>query len=185
MRIQKPGCDARIESPEEITVKKRQRRGRLTGMKASELFFRICRDLEELSEYISRIEEERLIRAGDPPGALAYLGDYNYTTLVEIRNRDGISPDFEIDSAIVDEFQHALDRYLDTYAPGAADLKCYVLNISLYLTFIAKKPLHPPEVPFSGDILIVKKGKSFYCSGKRRFTGDDPSLCRYCVCRPQ
>lgn len=154
-------------------------------MKASELFLRIRRDLEDLSAYTSRIEEERLIRAGDSPGVLTYLGDYNYATFVEIRNRDEISPDFEIDCVIVEEFRHVLDRYLDTYAPEAADLKRYVSNISLYLTFIAKRPLHPPEVPFSGDSSIVKRGESFYCSGKRRFIGDDPSLCRYCACRSQ
>jgi len=154
-------------------------------MKASELLFCIRRDLEGLSEYILQIERERLIHAGDPPGVITYLGNYNYATLIEIRNRNEVFPDFEIDSAIVDEFGHVLDRYLDIYAPGAADLKRYISDISLYLTFIAKRPLHPPEMSFSGDISIVKNGEFFYCSAKRRFIEDDPSLCRYCVCRPQ
>jgi uncharacterized protein (UPF0305 family) len=157
---------------------------RIPDMKASELFSQIRGDLIEVSGYIAQIEEARRTRARDPPGTLTYLGDYNYATCTEILSRDVITPDFRIDRGSVEKFELALDRYLDTYAPGNKELKRYASSVSLYLTFIAKKPLHPPEVPFSEEICIVKNGEFYYCSGKARFLQDPSSLCRYCVCRP-
>jgi len=152
-------------------------------MNASGLLSRICRDLRNLPEYIARIERERQAVGKDPSGVLSLLGNYNYATYSEICGRERISPDFEIDPTIVEEFENALDVYLDTYAPGKTDLKRYVSNISLYLTFIVKRPLHPPGVPFSENIRIVKNGDLYYCSGKKRFLDDPSSICRYCVCR--
>ena len=87
-------------------------------MKASELFFRIRRDLGGVSGYIAQVEDTPRARTRDPPGTLTYLGDYNYTTCAEILNRDGITPDFEIDPGTVEEFSHALDRYLTRMLPG-------------------------------------------------------------------
>jgi uncharacterized protein (UPF0305 family) len=152
-------------------------------MNASGLLNRIRGDLGNLSEYIAWIERVRQAGGKDPSGIISLLGDYNYTTYTEICHRDGVSPDFKLDPATVEEFENAMDVYLTTYAPGKADLKCYVSNISLYLTFIAKRPLHPPGVPFSDEIRIVKNGDFYYCSGKKQFLDDPSSLCRYCVCR--
>ena len=152
-------------------------------MNASELLSRIHRDLSSLPEYIARIERVQQAGAKDPSRILSILGDYNYATYTEICYRYEVSPDFKIDPTTVEEFENALDVYLDTYAPGKTDLKCYVTNISLYLTFIAKRPLHPPGVPFSDEIRIVKNGDFYYCSGKKRFLDDPSSICRYCICK--
>jgi uncharacterized protein (UPF0305 family) len=153
-------------------------------MKASELFSQIRRDLTEISGYIAQIEDTRRACARDPPRTLTYLRDYNYATCTEILSRDMIAPEFEIDSDTLEQFSFALGHYLDKYAPGKKDLKRYVSNISLYLTFIAKRPLHPPDKPFFEDIRIVKNGELYGCTGKRRFLEDPSALCRYCVCNP-
>jgi uncharacterized protein (UPF0305 family) len=153
-------------------------------MNASGLLFRIRRDLRNLPEYIARIERERQAAEKDHSGVLALLGNYNYDTYTEICHHYEVAPDFRIDLSTVEEFENALNVYLDTYAPGKTDLKRYVSDISLYLTFIAKRPLHPPGVSFSDEIRIVKNGDYYYCSGKTRFLDDPSSLCRYCVCRP-
>jgi hypothetical protein len=152
-------------------------------MNASELLSRIKGELGNLTEYIARIERELQAGGKDPAGIISLLGDFNYTIYTEICHRDGVSPDFKLDPTTVEEFESALDGYFDTYAPGKTDLKRYVSNISLYLTFIAKRPLHPPGVPLSDEIRIVKNGDFYYCSGKKQFLDDPSSLCRYCVCR--
>jgi len=153
-------------------------------MNALELFTRIRHELDEISGYIAECEKARRSCDQKSPGMPGYLEDYNYATCHELLNLDTIRPDFEIDSLIVEEFEHTLDLYLDTHAPGKKDLKRYITSLSLYLTFIAKRPLHPPGVPFSKEIRIVKKGEFFYCSKKRRFLADPSSCCRFCVCRP-
>ncbi|MGB8220518.1 MAG: DUF2115 family protein [Methanoregula sp.] len=155
------------------------------GMYASGLLIRIRRDLDTLSGYIARIEQERLVKREDPSGIPAYLGEYNYATYTEIRNRASVEPDFPLDSRIVKECEEALDRYLETYAPGQPDLKRYVTALSLYLIFIAHRPLHPTDLPISDHIRIVKRGNWYYCTGKRRYRDDPLSLCCFCVCRAE
>ncbi|MEN6516769.1 MAG: DUF2115 family protein [Methanospirillum sp.] len=140
--------------------------------------------MDEVSGYIAEIERARRPCDPEPSGTPRYLEDYNYTTCREILDLDGIAPDFEVDPLLVEECERTLDQYLDTYAPGRRELKGYITGISLYLTFIAQRPLHPPDVPFSEEIRVQRKGEFYYCSGKRRFLTDPVSCCRFCVCRP-
>jgi len=153
-------------------------------MKASELLEYIRSELSVISDYTSEIG--KMVQRGreEKPDLPAYLRDYNYSAFKEICDHDGIYPDFEIDSSLTGKFTGAVNRYLDTYAPGDEDLKVYVLNISLYLTFIAKRPLHPPALTETGQIEIIQKGRYYYCSEKSRYVHDSSALCRYCVCRP-
>jgi uncharacterized protein (UPF0305 family) len=153
-------------------------------MNASDLLTRIRHDMDDVSGYIAEIERARRSSDGGSAATLRYLGDYNYTAYREILELDGITPDFEIDPLSVEEFERTLNRYLDIHALGREDLKTYIVGISLYLTFIAQRPLHPPGVPFSEEIRVIQKGGFFYCSGKRRFLNDPVSCCRFCVCRP-
>lgn len=152
-------------------------------MYASKLLSRIRRDLDTIPEYIARIERERQEKREGPRGRHSLLGDYNYATYTEICHRDSIEPDLSIDPGAVKECEDALGRYLDRNAPGNRDLKRYVTAISLYLIFIARRPLHPPGVPFSQETRITKSGDSYVCTGKARYRSDPFSLCRFCVCR--
>lgn len=153
-------------------------------MKASELLTHIRSELIKISDYTSGIENKALSYREEKPDVSAYLREYNYSAFKEICGLNGISPDFEIDLFRVENFTKAFSKYLDTYAPGDSDLKIYTLNISLYLTFIAKQPLHPPEMSETGLIKIIRKGRFFYCSENSRYVKESSSLCRYCVCRP-
>lgn len=150
-------------------------------MYASELLSRIRRNLDTIPDYLARIERERLAKKEDPPGVLTLLGDYNYATYTEIRDRDFVKPNFPLDPGAVRECEEALDRYLDRYAPDNSDLKRYVTAISLYLVFIARMPLHPPGVGFLQEIRVTKK-EDYYCTGKRRYRDDPAAICRFCVC---
>ena len=112
----------------------------------------------------------------------ALMTKYNYDNFVEILNSNGVNPDFEIDDGELGDFRYRIDTYLSTYAPDDADLRLYIKNISTYLAFIAKRPLHPPGLKFSRSAGVFIKDNVFYCSGKRMFIKDDLSLCKYCVC---
>ncbi|ACL16088.1 DUF2115 family protein [Methanosphaerula palustris] len=152
-------------------------------MNGSDLLLRIQSDLEEISGYTSRIAVEIPLRSEEPSTIISRLAVYNYQTYLEIRSLSGIAPDFEIDEKRLGQMYSVLAHYLDRYAPGNEDLHCYVTAISIYLTFIAHKPLHPPG-SFSEEIQIVRRGSLYYCSGRRKFIRDNPSLCRFCVCQP-
>ncbi len=151
-------------------------------MKASELFRKIKKDLETISEYISHVER-KLQGDDDIRSKSSIMARYNYDNLVEILRRNDIGPDYEIDDDRLADFQFRIGHYLDTYAPGESDLKSYIAGISVYLAFIAKRPLHPTGLESGNGPLIVKNGDSYYCSGKRRFINDEQSLCKFCVCK--
>jgi uncharacterized protein (UPF0305 family) len=61
------------------------------------------------------------------------------------------------------------------------EFKDFIKIISLYLTYIAKKPLHPTGIIFSNESKVYQKEESYYCTGKAIFLKDKHSLCRYCV----
>lgn len=87
----------------------------------------------------------------------------------------------DIDSDVLLEFSTCIDRYMDENAPDQIDLKKYVRMVSIYLTFIVKKPLHPPGMIFSGGEKIISKDNYFYCSLKNKQLDQELSLCKYCV----
>ncbi|MDF2874065.1 MAG: hypothetical protein K0R22_748 [Sporomusa sp.] len=109
------------------------------------------------------------------------ITEYNRQTLFEIKNSKGIADIEDIDIAVLNEFAARIDKYLDKYAPQQADLKKYILLISTYLTFIAKKPLHPVGLEFAGGEQIIIQDNKFYCPAKNRNLLDELSVCRYCV----
>lgn len=152
-------------------------------MYASDLLSRIRRDLDTIPEYTARIGQERQEKREGPPDVVSLLGDYNYATYTGIRGRNTVEPDFPLDPGRVNACEEALHRYLDRYAPGNRELKTYVTAISLYLVFIARKPLHPPGVEFSQGIRIIKREGAYICTGKARHLRDPDPLCRFCICR--
>ena len=152
------------------------------GMYASDLLSRIHRDLDGIPEYTARIGQERQEDRKTSPGVLSCLGDYNYATYTGIRGQNTVEPDFPVDPGRVEECEEALARYLDRHAPGNRELKTYVTAISLYLVFIAQRPLHPPGTAY-GEIRITKRGDEYHCTGKRKYRDDSGALCRFCICR--
>ena len=153
-------------------------------MKASELFDIIKSDMEKLSVYKSTIEQKILADNKDSNSVSSLMTKYNYNNFTEILNVNNIILNFTIDADKLKDFQYRLNNYLELYASDDADLKRYITGISTYLTFIAKRPLHPPGLEFSNGAKVFEKDGLFYCSGKRTFIKDDLSLCKYCVCRP-
>jgi uncharacterized protein (UPF0305 family) len=74
----------------------------------------------------------------------------------------------------------AIDTYLDKYAGGQNELKTYIRAIAVYLTFIAKKPLHPAGVFNAEGKAIYRNGK-VVCPIKQREINKPGSLCRFCA----
>jgi uncharacterized protein (UPF0305 family) len=151
-------------------------------MKASALFLLIKNDQKTLSAYKSQIEL-KMSADKNNNSISSIMTRYNYDNFIEILNPDSLDSDFEVDDAKLKDFQHRIDSYLNIYVPDDVDLKTYVKGISTYLAFIAKRPLHPPGLEFANGARIIKKGNSYYCSGKRQFIKDDLSLCKFCVCK--
>ncbi len=153
-------------------------------MRSPTLFLMVKTDLEKLSAYRSQIEQ-KILADTNSNSIGSIMTRYNYSTFNEIINSKSFDLNLEIDDDKLKDFQYRIDNYLNTYAPGEADLSLYIKCISTYLAFIVKKPLHPPGLEFSNSAKVFEKDGLFYCSGKRTFIKDDLSLCKYCICRPE
>ena len=82
----------------------------------------------------------------------------------------------------LNDFQKRIDYFFSLYASEDEEFREFIKLISLYLTFIAKKPLHPSGIKFSEGKGVYKEQNIYYCTAKSEFINDKMSLCKYCVC---
>jgi uncharacterized protein (UPF0305 family) len=111
------------------------------------------------------------------------MSRYNFENFENLLNSTFKGPDEELDEKKLEDLKKSIDHYFDEYAPDNEEFKEFTKIISIYLTFIEKKPLHPPGIKFSGGATVYERGNSYYCTGRKYFIKESQSLCKYCVCR--
>ena len=146
-------------------------------IKSITLFLKLKKDIKVyayLKIHIKEYEKDKSIQHA--------ISEYNMKNFNEIIHSNFQEED-EVDEKMLEDFKHSIDNYFNLYAPGNEDFKEFIKIISIYLTFIVKKPLHPPGIIFSNGTTVYENGDSYYCTGKRIFIKDNASLCKYCVCK--
>ncbi len=146
-------------------------------MKSNELLLKLKHQADRFKPMIKQDIRENL----DPLDRM--MSRYNLDNYNEIINHTTEGLDEKIDTEKLDDFTVRIDNYFDTYAPNQEEFKEFIRIISIYLTFIAKKPLHPPGIRFSDGSGVCLDGDSYYCSAKKVFIKDKLSLCKYCVAK--
>ena len=103
---------------------------------------------------------------------------FNRGVLLEMWRLSGV-PSGEIDAARVRGLREVLEDYLSRQLPDAPEAWRWIVIASLYLTFIAGRPMHPVELLHIAE--RTENGRAVYlCPSK----SDDPrTTCFYCVCR--
>ncbi len=149
-------------------------------MKSSELFSRLKKDMEK---YKSRMEQVKERNNKESNSTRSIMSRYNLENFNEIVNSSFEGPDEEIPEEKLKDFQDRIDHFFSLHFPDDEDFQEFIKAISTYLTFIAKKPLHPPGIVFSNQKDVYKKDNVYHCSGKPIFIKDKFSLCKYCACR--
>lgn len=149
-------------------------------MKSSELFLKLKHDIEQ---YIPKIKHNYGDVNEYKNSIHRTMSKYNFENFNEIINSSFEELDEEVDEEKLKDFQDRIDHYFSLYTPDDEEFKEFIKTISIYLTFIAKKPLHPPGIVFSNGNTVYKKDNVYYCTGKSVFIKDKLSLCKYCVCR--
>ncbi|MGZ7048393.1 MAG: DUF2115 family protein [Methanobacterium sp.] len=148
-------------------------------MKSSQLFLKIKKDIER---YKSKVVFNGKVKDGNVNSVRHIMSKYNQDNFNEIINLSFHELDDEIDDEELNDFEMRIDCYFNLFAPDE-EFKEFIKNISLYLTFIAKKPLHPPGIVFSNGSRVYKKQDIYYCTGKSISIKDKLSLCKYCACK--
>ncbi|WP_269851947.1 DUF2115 family protein [Methanosarcina horonobensis] len=85
----------------------------------------------------------------------------------ELRNRNYVDTLEEIDHEKLEDFILRINQYMDENVPNQKDLKEYIRIICTYLTFKAKKPLHPPGMIIDGNKKIFKKRRQLFLSNEK------------------
>ena len=106
---------------------------------------------------------------------------YNYEAFLEITNPETTVVAREIENDAIAELESTLDAYMDAYAPGQPNLKKYIKLVSLYLAFVARRPLHPPSIvaPESTRGAATLSRRS--CAVGKADLDERFPICRHCV----
>ncbi len=143
-------------------------------IKSSELFLKLNQEIER---HRSLVKPEKKI----DDELQGKMSNYNLENFNRLTGTSYLGCEEEIDTDKLEDLKHAIDHYFDFYAPYDEEFKEFIKIISIYLTFIEKKPLHPPGIVFSGGRTVYQRGKIYYCTGKKYFKNEEESLCNFCV----
>ena len=146
-------------------------------MNASELLEKIQNELKNYPiEYLkNKAADDRY-----PDSLTKKLAKYNSNVYDDIYEMV-ILDDFVINDKIIENICDDLDHYFEIYGPGDEESQKFTKNISLFLTLISKRPLHPYSED-KKDEIYFSNGK-YYCKNRVKYINDERSLCRYCICR--
>jgi uncharacterized protein (UPF0305 family) len=146
-------------------------------MKSSDLLLKLKKDI---GKYKPRINLDQLNNE-DENSIQLLMSRYNHNNYNKIINSSINYCGEEIDEEKLNDFICRIDNYFALYAPNQDEFKEFIKIISIYLTFISKKPLHPPGTIFENGSRVYERENVYYCTGKNIFLKDDLSLCEYCV----
>ena len=156
-------------------------------MNSSELFLEIKKDLKpyklKLKSQNLKLKSQKGNNDENINSIHRVMSKYNRENFNEIMNLSPGEFDDEIDEETVNDFIECIDHYFKIHSPNDDVFKEFIKAISLYLSFVAKKPLHPPGIIFSDGSRVFKNQDAYYCTGKSVFIQDEFSLCKYCVCK--
>ena len=132
-------------------------------IKSSKLFLQLKRSIKP---YQSKIKAKETLISGENNSIHNTMSEYNLENFNEIINSSYEGSDDEVDENELDDFKMCIDNYFDLYAPDDKKFREFIKIISIYLTFIAKKPLHPPGILFSNGATVYQSENSYHCTGK-------------------
>ncbi len=103
---------------------------------------------------------------------------FNRAVLLELRETEARGPGV-VDEAKTIGLRKVTEDYLRRYLPEAPEAWQWIITASLYLTFIAERPMHPIDML---HITVMRdEGRMVYeCPAK---SNDPNTTCHYCVCK--
>ena len=132
---------------------------------------------EQLRERVSA-EERAMLR--DPNSGLA-VNEHNRTTVLEMvdTSLDEDAGERAVDSSRAERLEAELSAYLDEYMPETPEAHKWIVLASLYLAFVAHRPMHPIERV--GITTHERDGELVYCCPAKV---EDSFICQSCPCDP-
>ncbi|MDR3239465.1 MAG: DUF2115 domain-containing protein [Clostridiales bacterium] len=105
---------------------------------------------------------------------------YNYESFLALQRAIPNGTPMPVNEKKLREMETELDNYMTMHLPGDENYKAFIRIVSVYLTFIARKPLHPPGMLNENGQAIYRDGIAV-CSLRIEEITKPSSLCRFCV----
>ena len=156
-------------------------------MKTRELLAEIK---ENIKDYDIKYLEEKIKEEGINPIS-KQVSAYNIENYYEIMSLNiDEDEDVEISDKMIDAEKEEIRLFFEGCSPESEDIfKKFIESICLYLSLIAKKPLHPVGMDFrNGKTVFIeeKDGEiTYYCDIREEMKNrtKDYFTCKFCLCK--
>lgn len=143
---------------------------------------------ENIKDYDIEILEEKIKREDINPISkqVSTFNIQNYKEIMTLDIEDGSDEDMEISDSLIEEIKDEIAKFFDGCSPESEDIfKRFITYICIYLSLIAKKPLHPVGMDFGNGKTVFKEENNYYCDVKKelRLQSEDYYTCKYCICK--
>ncbi len=149
-------------------------------MKTSELLLRLKQNIKR---YKSKVKPNPDCLDENNKSVQCAVSKYNFQNFHALLSSSPEGLDDEIDEEKLRDLENRIDNYFTLHGPYDEEFKEFIKSISIYLTFIASKPLHPPGIKFSYGTTVYEESDVYYCTAKKLHIDEEYSLCRCCVAR--
>ena len=156
-------------------------------MKASKL-------LDEIKEYVSNYDISHIKEKAEKEDIdlISELSRFNYNNYLEIiSKRIEEDEDFDISDDEINSMKNEIELFFNGCSPESdEEFRKFIESTCLYLSLIAKRPLHPIGIDFRDGKTVFAEEKDgetiYYCDIKEEQAkiAKDYYTCQYCVCKP-
>lgn len=159
-------------------------------MKAQDLLAEIKENIKDYDiKYLEeKIKDENINQISKQVSA---FNIENYNEIMKVDIDENSTENVEISDELINDIKDEMNRFFDGCSPESEDVfKRFVTYICIYLSLIAKKPMHPIGMDFRDGNTVFseeKDGKTlYYCDIKQRQAeiAKDYYTCKYCICIP-
>ena len=114
----------------------------------------------------------------------------NYEEIMELNIEEEDECNMEIDAKLVKDIKEELAKFFEGCSPESEEpFKRFITYTCIYLSLIAKRPLHPVGIDMHNGKTVFaeeKEGETiYYCDIKEEQSkiAKDYYTCKYCVCK--
>ena len=158
-------------------------------MKAHDLLEEIK---ENIKDYDIKILEENIKKEDINPISkqVSTFNIQNYKEIMSLNIDEDDEKNIEISDDLIEEIKIEIAKFFDGCSPESEEIfKKFITYICIYLSLIAKKPLHPVGMDFrDGKTVFTKEidGKTnYFCDIRKemRMKSKDYFTCKFCLCK--
>ena len=158
-------------------------------MKAQDLLAEIKENIKDYDiKYLEeKIKDENINQISKQVSA---FNIENYNEIMKLDIDENSAENVEISDELINDIKDEMNRFFDGCSPESEDVfKRFVTYICIYLSLIAKRPLHPVGIDMHNGKTVFaeeKEGETiYYCDIKEEQSkiAKDYYTCKYCVCK--